>query len=353
MLRIHISGPHANRSPLSYAALTSLFQERIERVEKVEGADLYVFAHILDIQQAPEALIRAWRQRRRPVVLLSEEPFWDTIWGKQPLQRDLLVETDFGLLPVVQLNHATSDIFDFDCIPYYLLTNHRFANAYMARFVRNAARTAAEWQQAFANRSVDLTFMFERRAASYHAVTWPEADIMGLCSWRTELAEQPFTGRIERLGQSWQGGATRLQLRNWHLDKLVRLDGHARVLAAFENTHQPTYVTEKIFDAFACGSVPLYVASPAHRLHDFALPPEAWVNLYGRNQEECRADIETLIFDLATGQAKARLEAFVEAQQHLARLFCDAGLWVAERQQLANRVVAALETVLEEAADAA
>lgn len=207
MFKIYMAGRHIKRSPLSYSALVPLFEGWAERIGEPEKADLYLFAHIMDIEEASQAVVAAWRQTRKPIVLLSEEPFWDTIWGHQPLALHLFVETRFGSLPVVQLNHATSDIFRFARIPYYLLTNHRFANAYAARFTRNAALNAADWQACFEARSTDLTFMFERRPEPYHAVQWPEADIIGLCSWRTELAEAAQAGRCRAAGAQLAGRA--------------------------------------------------------------------------------------------------------------------------------------------------
>lgn len=304
----------------------------------------------MDIEEAPRAVIDAWRRRQKPVVLLSEEPFWDTIWGRRPLERELIVDTRFGAVPVIQLNHATSSIFRFARIPYYLLTNHRFANAYAARFTRNSALDAAGWQACFEARSTDLTFMFERRPEPHHAVQWPEAGIIGLCSWRTELAEAARAGAVERLGRSWQGGESRFQQRNWYLDKITRLDCRARMLGAFENTHQPDYVTEKIFDAFACGSVPLYFASPQHRIHDFGLPEEAWINLHGMSVPEAAAQLEGLGCgrDWVRNWGRERFAAYAGAQRQLAERFCDPALWLAERKRLAAAVKAELAAVLGE-----
>ena len=340
-IRIFRTGAHAHRTPLSYPALAPLFGGHVTEVDRPEAADLYLFAHVLDVGAAPRALVEDWRARRRPVVILSEEPFWDTIWGRRPLARRRLVDSAFGALPVIQLNHTTSDIFRFGAIPYYLLTNHRFANAYGARFARNARVSAADWQARFSARHTDLTFMFERRPEPFHALRWPQADLIGLCSWRTELAEACTAGRVERLGQSWQGGASRFDLDNWHLDKITRLDGTTRLMAAFENTHQPDYITEKLFDAFACGALPAYFASPGHRVHDLGLPGAAWLNL----------------FDLAAADAADRIagvrfspevfEAYAEAQTALARRFGDTGLWVAERARLQGAVLGALREVLE------
>lgn len=341
MIKVFKTGAHAHRTPLSYPALAPLFAGRVELVDRPEQADLYLFAHTLDAEAAPRALIEDWRMRRRPVVILSEEPFWDTIWGRRPLARARVIDTALGAVPVIQLNHQTSAVFAFDRIPYYLLTDHRFATAYAARFLRNAAVTAAEWRQRFAARRIDLSFMFERRPEPFHNVHWPEGDLAGLCAWRTELAEHCTQGTIERLGQSWQGGRSRFALDNWYLDKMIRLDGRARIVGAVENTHQPHYITEKIFDAFACGALPLYVAAPGHRLHEFALPGPSWVNLWGLGPAEAAERVAAQRWEPAV------FDAFAEAQRRLAARFADPAVWVAERARLARVLGAELTAVLD------
>ncbi|MDK3020927.1 hypothetical protein QO033_24895 [Pseudodonghicola sp. IC7] len=332
--------------PLSYRALQPLFAATVESVARPDQADLYLFAHSLDVEQAPRALVEDWRRRRRPVVILSEEPFWDTIWGRRPLARQRWIDTGYGRLPVIQINHQTSAVFAFDRIPYYLLTNHRFASTYAARFARNAERSAADWRALFEARQIDLSFMFERRPEPHHAVAWPEAGLRGLCSWRTELAEACTVGRVERLGRSWQGGPSRFELENWYLDKMIRMDGRARIVGAIENTHQPQYITEKIFDAFANGALPLYVAGPGHRLREFGLPEPSWLNLWGLSPAGAA--------DRIAGQRWTRelFEAYAEAQHRLAALFCDPALWVAERTRLADALQRELQAVLETAAPA-
>jgi len=343
MIRVFLTGRHARRCPLSYAALAPLFADSIRLVERPSEADLYLFAHSLDIREAPGEMVLDWRTRRRPVVLLSEEPFWDTIWTQRPLDRELYIETDFGDLPVIQLNHQTSDIFDYDVIPYYLLTSHRFSTAYRSRFRRNAARSVADWRADFAARAVDLTFMFERRPERHHDARWPEAEIIGLCAWRTDVAELCTAGTVERLGHRWQGGPPRQQLPDWHLDKIMRLDGRARSQAAFENTHHPRYLTEKLFDAFACGSRPLYFASPGHRVHELGLPQAAWLNLYDLDPETAAAWISEPFGDAAFW------DAWQAAQAILARLWQDLGLLVQERRRLKRSLLHEFFTLLDAA----
>lgn len=342
MIRLFRTGAHAHRTPTAYPALRGLFARDLTEVARPAEADLILFAHPLDVADAPEAVVADWRARRRPVVILSEEPFWDTLWGRRPLARHMTIDTRWGRLPVVQLTHATSAIFRFDAIPTYLLTNHRFASAYAARFARNAALSPANWQERFAAAGADLTFMFERRPGAFHSVRWPEGGIVGLCAWRTELAEACTGPGVRRLGASWQGGPSRFEIGNWHLDKLVRLDGATRMLAAIENTHQPEYLTEKLFDAFACGALPLYWAGPRHRLHGFALPPESWLNLAEMEVEEAVEAIAAVRFDTAF------FEAYTQAQAALAARFGDTGLWVDERARLRRAVLEELTRVLDE-----
>jgi len=341
MIRIFRTGPHSHRTPLSYPALLPLFDSAISDAAAPQYADLWVFAHVMDIESLPHDLVALWRRERRPILLLSEEPFWDTIWGRRPLDRQIVVETGWGALPVTQINHTTSALYRFDRVPYYLLTHPRFARTYAERFARNAARSAADWQADFVARAQALTFMFERRPEPYHDISWPGAGLYGLCAWRTRLAEALGPEHCERLGASWQGGASRFELADWYGDKMRRLDGRARMLGAFENTHHPDYITEKFFDALACGSVPLYAAAPEHRIHDFGVPPGAWINLWGQTAEQAADHLRAPRFP------GSFWEAFRAAQSLMHGVFSTPGLFEAERHRLRAALLAELAATLE------
>lgn len=341
MIRVFKTGRHAHRTPLSYPALAPLFRDTVILTDTPEEADLYLFAHVLDIAAAPEAMVSDWRRRRRPVVLLSEEPFWDTIWGGRPLVRTFFQESSYGMLPVIQLNHHTTDIFRFERIPYYLLTDHAIPPAYALRFERNARRDGAAFRADHAQRAIDASFMFERRPEARHDRRWPQAGIIGLCAWRTRMAELCDWDGTERLGRSWHGGPSRFQLTNWHLDKLLQLDGRARAIGAFENTHQPDYVSEKIFDAFACGAFPLYYAAPGQGVHRLGLPAQSWLNFHDMTPEAA-ADF---LRDHQPGPEA--FEALAEAQRVLAALIADTGAFVSERARLQRSVLQALQAVLD------
>lgn len=339
MIKVFKFGRHAHRTPLSYPALEPFWSAAVTLVDSPDKADLYLCSHSLDAKEAPRALVQDWRQRRRPLVLLSEEPFWDTIWGQRPLDPLVYAQTPLGDLPVLQINHQTSPLFAFERIPYYLLTNPRFEAMYAARFARNAALSPKDWQAAFATRPMETSFMFERRPEPWHSVAWPEADLAGLCAWRTEFAMACDGPRSERLGKSWQGTQSRFDVKDWYADKMHQLDGRAAFLGAFENTHQRNYVTEKLFDAFACGALPLYTASPEHRAHSFGLPPQSWINCHGLSPAEAAAHLGTLTLE-------ERLEDFAKAQTVLLELFGKPEHWQQEKQRFGSRLVMALERAL-------
>lgn len=328
-IRIALCGPHAMRSPFGYASLRPLWQDHIELVAEPEAADLVICTHPQDARQLPEG------DSGTTLALFSEEPFWDSLFSPDPLAETVLIAGR----ALHQVNHHRSPIFAFDRLPYFLLTDHRFAAAYGHRFARNARLAAGDWQAAFAARKWRAAFMAERRIESFHDLAFPEGGILGLCAWRSRLAAS-MPGAMP-LGPSWQGGVARLDLPDWHMDKLMRLDGRALMISAIENTHQPAYVSEKIFDAFACGGVPLYVAEDSHSLHRLDLPPEAWINLHG----------------LDSGEAALRLKGwmpspgmamdYAAAQSRLAALFGDIRIWQAERQRLSRSLLAEVERLVQ------
>jgi len=89
--------------------------------------------------------------------------------------------------------------------------------------------------------------------------------------------------------------------------------------------------------------LPAYFAAPGHRVHTFNLPTESWLNLY---------DLEPAAAANVLDSPKwgtDRFEAYTQAQQQLAALFCNPQNWIQERQRLKATLLAEFTTILDTA----
>lgn len=333
-LSVIVRGQRSHLQPLAYPALASLFATGISLVTAKQDADLVLFGHPRDLIAAKVEMFDLIRFRPQiRIVLLSEEPYWDTVGAITPFQRQQSLHTESGLLPFTFLNHHTSAIFDFAKIPYFLLTQHHFSTRYAQRFRRNQCKTPDDWAAHFKDSAVWAAFVVERRISERVDVAFADHDVKGLSLWRTKLAEACETGNVLRLGKGWPvGSQDRRQLIDWHLDKLLFLDGACRFVSAIENTHQQNYLSEKLFDAFAVGAVPLYFASPLHSVHRM-VPANSWLNLYGMTVQEAVSAINGMVLDTVF------LEQYCLAQNILAKTFNDTALLVAERERVRRAIV--------------
>lgn len=340
-LRVHLVGAYQQRQPFAYSPILKAANENIALCATLDEANIIVLAHTKDLVQIGPQLRACLREDQR-LVLLSEEPFWDTVWAADPVSRQQVHVTPEGPLAISVLNHATSTVFDFKRIPYLILTDPRFQAHYAHRFRRNAQMEAADWQRHFASQT-KITFMAERRRKASYDIAVPEANILGLAAWRTRLAELCTDPRVSRCGKGWPGHQQNRQaLPYWHADKLKMLDGRCLILSALENTHQPSYISEKIFDAFAVGAVPLYMAGPTHRIHDL-LPDGGWLNLYGLSEDAAARLLQ------AFRPNEAFLAGYAASQRRLAEMFCDPVVARTELRLLADRLTAELRQVIDAA----
>ncbi|WP_139246494.1 glycosyltransferase family 10 domain-containing protein [Thalassovita taeanensis] len=302
-------------------------------------ADIVAVSHTKDLEIFGAGLRRSLSRDQR-LILLSEEPFWDTCWGTSPLERDLVHDTPDGPLPLTQLNHVTSAIYDFDKIPYFPLTSAHFSTRYTRWFSRNSMRSASGWKEHLTSSLGQAVFMMARRKSPRYEVTFPQAGVFSICNQRTAIAEACQGVEMVHLGQGWHDTPPRQGLTDWHLDKFLTLDGGYCFVSAIENTHQYSYVTEKLFDAYAVGAVPLYVAGTPHRVHELALPG-TWLNLLDVPFQE----IPELMADFA--MTPAFFEVYAEQQAGLARLFGDRDILHAELARLSAALFDEFSGVLE------
>ena len=331
-LRVFLLGPRGQRTPLAYAPLRCHLTGRITFVERIEEADLVVTGWSRDLEDNRAYLAKLWQTGVRPrLVVLSEEPLWDSVWSGELSRRDRMLDCGEGLqLPYRSLNHVNSDIFRFQSLPWFILSDDRFIARYALLIAGFAARSpqalldhwlAAPWQAAF---------VAERREGAEFAAFHPVEGVMGLSQYRSRVAALVPGARVLRIGQGWPGTTIRRQsLPDWHLDKLARLHGLVRLCGAYENTLHSNYITEKPFDAFAVGAIPVTVAGTGHRLFDL-IAPEAMLNTRFCAPDVAAARIAAFVPDLVLA------EAWRETAQALLARFRDPVAILAERQRLAD-----------------
>lgn len=335
--KISFFGRHAKRTPLSYAPIRRLVGERLETVNTPEKADVLVTGFNIDLRENIETLQPLLKSAKKPkIAVLSEEPLWDITWSGPFTGRAGKISVKGVNIDYAFLGHETSDIYEFERIPYFVLTSETYAVRYanmMARFRTVSPQTLLDrWNRA----PISAAFFAESRKGSAYANIFPERDVAGLSAYRTELAEAAEGPNVLRVGKGWGAEKPRQDLPDWHLDKLAQLDGRTRILSAVENVHQRLYISEKIFDAFAVGAVPVYWAGPKHRIFEL-VPQDSMLNCHGLTQKEAAARIAQFVPDADFAGT------WLGTCARLAALFGDAQAIQKERQRVAD---ATLEAIL-------
>lgn len=334
-LRVHLYGRHSNRTPMAYPAYRKLFAESFVYVARPEDADLIVTGFDIDFKEnlAELARLKAARPALRFVVI-SEEPLWDTAWSSGLAERRVTIEAQGATLEYEAINHANSDVFEFEHIPYFVTTNDDFFARYNALFTRNAAERDSQVLDRWTRAASHAVFLAEKRHGAAYERREAGLGIEGLSAYRTDVAAAVRGERVVRAGLGWANQPRRQDLADWHLDKLAHHDGRTFLFSALENTHQKSYVTEKVFDAFAVGAVPIYYAAADHGLN--RLVSGGFLNLHGQAPEKAAKAVETATPTLELAQA------WLQAQARLAAAFVDPARLHAERRRVADRVTAYL-----------
>ena len=336
MIQIYLFGDFWNRQPLAYAAIRQRLADRIAFVESPADAQIALFSHTHDLTRHARAMthLLALHPNLRP-VLLSEEPFWDSCWSPDPFARFQTAQDGPVQFGYAVVNHSTSDLFDTAKIPYFLLTDPRYIAHYRPLFDRNAGFGAKDWSKHWGDAKWDAAFMAEQRDSARHAPAYPGHEVWGLSVLRTRLARTCTGNAILRAGKGWEDDATRADLDDWHKDKLERLDLQCRYVSAIENTHLANYVTEKIFDAFAVGAVPLYIANKGHQVFR-TVGAEGWVNLQDRLPRPNARPYQP--FDAMSAVSPDLARSYAKVQTRLANLFADQTVIDTELDRFADRL---------------
>lgn len=335
--KICLFGRHSNRTPLSYAPFQSVAGDRITLVPDMMQADMVMTGFNLDIRENAAGFEKLAKERpETKVVVISEEPLWDSIWSGGFVghtRKTKCGETD---LSYTFLNHSNSSIFDFEKIPYFLLTSEDFLARYGLLISRHTHMSPASLLKHWSKAPIPAAFFAEVRDEDNYAKAFPEHGVYGLSTYRTQVARLVDSKGVLREGKGWRSDAKRQALPDWHLDKLAALDMRAQVVSSFENTHQKNYISEKIFDAFVVGGIPTYYADKDHRVLGL-VPETSMINTFGLSAEEAAKKIKAFKPDVAFA------ESWLETARKLQETFTDVKAVVRERQRVVDTILDELE----------
>ncbi len=338
--KVCLFGRHSKRTPLSYAGFRREIGERLAWAANPADADLIVTGLDIDLKENGDVLATVLRASPLvKVAVISEEPLWDTTWSDNFTSRSASLRRGDSELSYRVLNHETSNIFAFRKIPYFLLTNSNYPIRYQQLLSTQIKQSSQDLLDAWMRANVRAAFFAEYRKGENYSQRFPECDMAALSSYRTEVAELSKAPGVLISGKGWGSDARRQDLPDWHLDKLARLKNRARVISAYENTHQQNYITEKIFDAFALGGIPTYWASPQHRVWEF-VSTDAILNTY----DDTPAGAARKIAEFEPSLAFA--EAYQSVQRSLFDLFSDLRAIGEERKRVVECVLSEIHDLV-------
>ena len=331
-MKIFLLGKHSNRTPFSYDEYRSLFQRNFIYVNKPEQADFLVLGFYIDIRENIDVIKKSLAINPKiKLVILSEEPLWDTLWSGDFTKKQQRIKIDGFDIEFYFLNHQTTSIFNFDKIPYFLTTSNDYIVRYHCFFQQNSKLTNSEIKAIWNAADIKKAFYAEHRLGDKYNVHIQESDTRGLCSYRTELTLRFQNKNALIVGQGWGKTEKRQKLADWHLDKLAVIRYQSHIVSALENTHQTSYVTEKIFDAFAALAVPVYFASDTHAINNI-INSESYINVYGNTIDDAAKNINKFQY------TDEFISNYNKQQCDLANLFSDYRIVNKERNRLVKQV---------------
>ena len=291
VIRICLYGKHSTRTPLAYKSYQASLENKIEIVADPLHADILVTGFSKDFYDNSIFLERILEKRvDLKLAVISEEPLWDSIYClnyQDTISSNLCSILSPSRLGFSYFAHHNSNIFDYDSVPYFLTTDLRLPIRYLMLMSSWLLSSSAERTEFFSQNRRQFLLLAEKRIEDWFNYSNKQIGLSSLCIVRSEIGATLInTPGMDICGKGFtEAHVVRQNLSDWHLDKLSKAYMKYNIVSALENTLQRNYVTEKLFDAFSCCSMPLYSANPEHSvLSNLSLG--SFINIFDRSSEE-------------------------------------------------------------------
>ncbi len=353
-INIFLLGSHSKRTPFAYSGYKPFFDRFFRYVDSHLKADVIILGYVATFETEKGIIIEAINNNPSvKFAVCSEEPLWETTGLHISRSSDIVEATNTSacyklddiLIEFLYLSHHNALKCEGNLLPYYITTNDRFYIRYNQMFTRNylslTSNSVSNLWKCRATRFA--TFIFEKRDnKNKYDFCIKNIELRGLSFYRSSLVSLLLERQYEppgclAVGAGWGPELSiRQSLHDWHLDKITICDKKTFLMSAIENTLHPNYVTEKIFDAYACQSLPIYIASDKHIVKKF-LPNCSFVNLYS-GLESISESVDLLILFREKSFSSDLIDAYIIDQFSLYALFRSADLFLESRQKYADSV---------------
>lgn len=343
-IKIYLFGKYRNGIPFSYILYKSYFEKNFFNTKKIEDASFLVTGCVKDFYDNSEEIENLLKiNPSLKLVVLSEEPFWDTVWGDDFQNKKSSIEIKRNgktiKLEYFNLNHITTNIFDFENIPYFITTDDNYIDRYKSMFERNMKLDASYYLNTWEKAYKKYSFFMTRRVGKNFDLDFNDNKIKGLSRFRSLLCESLNDKDVYKEGKGWIDDRQRQSLKDWHLDKINKLDQKSYIVSALENTHMNNYISEKIFDAYAVQGIPIYYADKEHRIFDL-IDKNSFINISKKNIRNATKEIKNFKSD------KYFVESYIQVQAKLFKLFANKDFLVNERKRVVNEIEKEFKSII-------
>ncbi|AFU97747.1 hypothetical protein [Simiduia agarivorans] len=260
MKKVYLIGKHSVRTPFFYKCYLPHFANYgYEVVSNASSVDYLVLGFKTDFYSCADKISQVLDDNpNAKIVVLSEEPLWDSLWSDGFSSSTWNITISGKEFHYYNINHFTSDAFEYINIPYFITTEDKYFLQYCMAFRRNAALKEREIIESWSRATSVFASIAEKRLDDKYNKSFPELNCFAQSVYRSKLSEKLFNrSGFFIQGKGWHSDLPRQKLHDWHADKLQKLTGNVRYVSAIENTAAPFYCTEKLFDAYAVLGVPV------------------------------------------------------------------------------------------------
>lgn len=346
-IKYYLYGDNQDILMFSYPLYLEQLNEFYEKVDDPNNADVVFISYSHDIAWEKFPAFNKFQKKiNAKIILLCEEPMWDLSWSGNIREIDgKTYATKHNSRTKVEIHHLgylDTQIFEYKKIPYFLTTSDVYFKNYLTYIdkIKNTDIT-----QICMAKKYEVSGIYAKRFDPTDNEFYVGDDVNNKCLhfFKNKLADD-FKNNNELTcdffghNNSTYEGLTDITIYDsldFHSAKLEWSFLNTKFLFALENTMTKSYVTEKIFDAVASLSIPIY-----------CLPPYEDIKFKGINlYDSLSNDYETLFSELVKQIKEFDVETILKENVEILENYYLSEYEQTVKEEISNRVVKLNENI--------